>query len=147
MQFPRTAPHSSVFWEGHADSASQSIRGFWFFQLSTFAARSLLNVDKFCFYLVFCPSFECNFAGFFVSDPITLHHSLCYFSVEIWKWKTHHKCTKCKHQVEFHCVTQFMTRNRMRKVRKHVFVSDHFLESSFFTACVLNITPQNLPLF
>lgn len=54
LLFPRTAPHSYVFWEGHADSASQLIQGGWFFQFSIASARSLLNIDKFCFYLVFC---------------------------------------------------------------------------------------------
>lgn len=69
-----------------------------------------------------------------MSGPITLLHSL-------------HKWIQCKPQVEFHCVTQFVKRRGRRKVTKCTFVSDHFLDRAFFTACVLNSTPQNLPLF
>lgn len=77
-------------------------------------------------------------------------HSYTFFIIfqgKIWRWKTRHKWRKCKPQVEFHCVTKFVMRRGRRKVTKCTFVSDRFLGSRFFTAHVLNITAQNLPLF
>lgn len=92
---------------------------------------TLLNIDNFAFLYFSVLYLSAGLQIFFVSDPTTLLHSLCYFSGEIWKWKTHHRWIKCKAQVESHRVTQF----EKRKKKGHRSVSEQLSGCSFPTGC------------